>query len=154
VKVATSEAVTTEVVPTASAEFKVEKAPLKLLKLLHHKKGKQSRLSRVLSFFTPGGSKSMLVAALLAFFLGVFGIHRFYLGYTEQGLMQLIGYSLGTILILIGLAMAYATTGIALPAVLIIGALLVTAVGIWSFIDFIRILTNDLKPNGGDYSDD
>lgn len=96
----------------------------------------------------------MLVAALLAFFLGVFGIHRFYLGYTEQGLMQLIGYSLGTILILIGLAMAYATTGIALPAVLIIGALLVTAVGIWSFIDFIRILTNDLKPNGGDYSDD
>ncbi len=35
-------------------------------------------------------SKSQLVAALLCFFLGGLGIHRFYLGYTWQGVVQLL----------------------------------------------------------------
>jgi TM2 domain-containing membrane protein YozV len=34
--------------------------------------------------------KSKTVAALLAFFLGGLGIHRFYLGYTWQGVVQLL----------------------------------------------------------------
>ncbi|HEV3157752.1 MAG TPA: TM2 domain-containing protein, partial [Candidatus Baltobacteraceae bacterium] len=33
--------------------------------------------------------RSRLVAAILAFFLGAWGIHRFYLGYTKIGLLQL-----------------------------------------------------------------
>lgn len=37
-----------------------------------------------------GGSKSQLIAALLCFFLGGLGIHRFYLGYTWQGIVQLL----------------------------------------------------------------
>lgn len=37
-----------------------------------------------------GGSKSWLVALLLCFFLGGIGIHRFYLGYTWQGVVQLL----------------------------------------------------------------
>lgn len=39
-----------------------------------------------------GGSKSWLIAVLLAFFVGVFGIHRFYLGYTWQGVVQLLTF--------------------------------------------------------------
>ena len=37
-----------------------------------------------------GGSKSQLVALLLCIFVGVLGIHRFYLGYTGIGIIQLL----------------------------------------------------------------
>jgi hypothetical protein len=38
----------------------------------------------------PGGEKNQTVAWLLALFLGGLGIHRFYLGYTWQGVVQLL----------------------------------------------------------------
>jgi TM2 domain-containing membrane protein YozV len=31
-----------------------------------------------------------MIAALLAFFLGAFGVHKFYLGYTKAGVIQLV----------------------------------------------------------------
>tara|TARA_Y100001970_G_scaffold286955_1_gene410391 strand:+ start:1274 stop:1531 length:258 start_codon:yes stop_codon:yes gene_type:complete len=34
--------------------------------------------------------KSRITAALLAFFLGIFGVHKFYLGYTSAGFIQLV----------------------------------------------------------------
>jgi hypothetical protein len=37
-----------------------------------------------------GGSKSQVVALILCIFLGGLGIHRFYLGYTWQGIVQLL----------------------------------------------------------------
>ena len=37
-----------------------------------------------------GSSKSNTVAALLCFFLGCFGIHRFYVGKVGTGVLQLI----------------------------------------------------------------
>jgi TM2 domain-containing membrane protein YozV len=37
-----------------------------------------------------GGDKSQITAILLCFFLGGLGIHRFYLGYTWQGVVQLL----------------------------------------------------------------
>lgn len=42
------------------------------------------------------GEKSKLVAGLLGIFLGSFGIHNFYLGYTKKAVIQLI---LGLVLI-------------------------------------------------------
>ncbi|TVZ41691.1 TM2 domain-containing protein [Alteromonadaceae bacterium 2753L.S.0a.02] len=35
-------------------------------------------------------SKSLIVAALLAFFLGCFGIHRFYVGKWLTGILQIL----------------------------------------------------------------
>lgn len=67
---------------------------------------------------TMSGSKSQIVALILCFFLGGLGIHRFYLGYTWQGVVQLL------------------TLG---------------GCGIWALIDFIRIITGDLKPKDGGY---
>lgn len=37
-----------------------------------------------------GEQKSKLVAGLLGIFLGGFGIHRFYLGYTTIGVIQIV----------------------------------------------------------------
>jgi len=36
------------------------------------------------------GSKSKLVAGLLGIFLGGIGVHNFYLGFTQKGLIQLL----------------------------------------------------------------
>jgi len=62
--------------------------------------------------------KSQVAALLLCFFIGIIGIHRFYLGYTWQGVVQ----------------------------ILTLGGL-----GIWTLIDFIRIITGDLQPKDGSY---
>jgi TM2 domain-containing membrane protein YozV len=37
-----------------------------------------------------GGGKSQMAAMFLCLFLGSFGVHRFYLGYTWQGIVQII----------------------------------------------------------------
>lgn len=52
--------------------------------------------------------------------MGGLGIHRFYLGYTGIGIIQLL------------------TLG---------------GCGIWTLIDLIRIITGDLQPNGGTYTE-
>lgn len=70
-----------------------------------------------------GQPKNKIVAAVLAFFFGTFGVHNFYLGYTKRGAYQL------------GLAIA----GIVL-SIVVIGVFLIIAAGIWGFVDFIMIL--------------
>ncbi len=44
-------------------------------------------------------STKKLAAALFAFFLGAFGAHKFYLGYTKQGLIMLLVFLFGIILL-------------------------------------------------------
>ena len=45
------------------------------------------------------GSSKKVTAVLFAFFLGVFGAHKFYLGYTKQGLIMLLVFLFGFILL-------------------------------------------------------
>lgn len=67
--------------------------------------------------------KSKGTAALLAFFLGGLGIHRFYLGHAGIGIAQL--------LLLLGGFLTCGVTSI--------------AAGLWAFIDFILILTGSIS---------
>jgi TM2 domain-containing membrane protein YozV len=99
-----------------------------------------------------GGSKSKIVAALLAFFLGSLGIHSFYMGQKKKGLIQLGLSVVGIILTVVGIAGAVSSTStgtVAVPTLAIIGYLLIVGVAIWAFIDLIRILTGGLAPEEG-----
>jgi TM2 domain-containing membrane protein YozV len=74
-----------------------------------------------------GPPKSKIAAALLAFFLGCLGIHNFYLGYTGRGVAQLLITLLGSCAFGIGAIITW----------------------IWSFIEFILILTGSLRDKFG-----
>ena len=83
-------------------------------------------------------SKSKLAAGLLGIFLGCFGVHNFYLGYTSKAVTQLVLTIVGYVLCCIG-----------------IGILLVLGVGIWGLVEGIMILTGkiDTDANGKPLTD-
>jgi TM2 domain-containing membrane protein YozV len=45
------------------------------------------------------GSSKKITAVLFAFFLGAFGAHKFYLGYTKQGIIMLLLFLFGFVLL-------------------------------------------------------
>lgn len=53
-------------------------------------KAAQKTVKKQMSGKSAAGSKSQLVALLLVIFVGTLGIHRFYLGYTTIGIIQLL----------------------------------------------------------------
>lgn len=92
--------------------------------------------------------KSKVVAALLAFFLGTIGTHRYYLRYKKQGIMQTFGCAS----IIIGyFSLFYSVAGRNVLLLIFSVALLLYGIAtyIWVFIDFIRILTGSLTPADG-----
>ena len=78
-------------------------------------------------------SKSRLATALLAWFLGTLGLHRFYIGKIGTGLAILI---LGVV--------GWATTWI-----LGFGFVFITIAGIWVFIDFVLTVIGEMNDSQG-----
>lgn len=81
-------ALTSKKLISIASEVKGEKLSLKekiALKVFNKKIANLGAESASMS-----GGKSQLVALLLVIFLGGLGIHRFYLGYTWQGVVQLL----------------------------------------------------------------
>lgn len=76
--------------------------------------------------------KSKVVAALLNFFLGYLGIHRFYIGKIGTGVIMLILNVLGA-----------ATTFI------FVGWALIVVAGIWDLVDFIKIICGKMTDSNG-----
>ncbi len=71
---------------------------------------------------TPGTEqKNKIVAAVLAWFLGAYGGHNFYLGYQKKAIIQLV----------LGLV------GLILYVPLIVS-------GVWALVEFIQILTGKI----------
>ena len=88
---------TTPVAPTSlSTDYKEAKAQLEQYKgsklSLKEKIGLKIATKQMQKSAAEGGGKSQLVALLLALFVGVLGIHRFYLGYTGIGIIQLLTF--------------------------------------------------------------
>lgn len=116
----------------------------------------KNKFEKVAQKVKRAGDKSKIVAALLAFFLGGFGVHDFYLGNKRNGFIKLLGTLVGIALMIIGIAGAATTTATgfaALPALAIIGYVIILGIGIWAFVDFIRILTGSYEPVDGSYTD-
>ncbi len=78
-----------------------------------------------------GEQKSKIAAGLLGIFLGCFGVHNFYLGYTSKAVIQLVCSVLGLLL-----------------TCLIIGPFVTMGMGIWGLIEGIMILTGSIKTDG------
>lgn len=77
--------------------------------------------------------KSKITAGLFGIFLGQFGVHNFYLGYTSKATVQLV-------VSCVGLLLSCCTSGI--------GSILNTAMGIWGLIEGILILTGSINTDG------
>jgi TM2 domain-containing membrane protein YozV len=76
--------------------------------------------------------KSRLATVLLAFFLGEFGAHRFYIGKIGTAVVMLV-------LTIIGVA----------TALFFVGWAFLAATGIWAFIDFIIAIVGNMKDKEG-----
>ena len=76
--------------------------------------------------------KSRLATTLLAWFLGIFGAHRFYVGQTATAVTMLI---LG----IVGFATLW----------FFVGEIFLIAVGIWAFVDFIIAVTGNMRDREG-----
>jgi len=61
----------------------------------------ENGVARGVYILQTGSEKNKIVAALLAFFLGIFGVHKFYLGYTTAGIIMLICGTVGWIFLAI-----------------------------------------------------
>jgi TM2 domain-containing membrane protein YozV len=77
--------------------------------------------------------KSRLAVTLLAWFLGTFGVHRFYLGKIKTAIAMLV------------LGILYLST----VWVYGIGLIFLAAVGIWAFIDFIYAVSGNMRDKEG-----
>ena len=76
--------------------------------------------------------KSRLATSLLAFFLGYFGAHRFYIGKTGTAMVMLV---LG----IVGIPLCFVLVGIPI----------VIGVTVWRLIDFIIAVTGNMKDKDG-----
>lgn len=72
--------------------------------------------------------KSKIAAGLLGIFLGSFGVHNFYLGYTAKAVTQLVLTLVGYVLCCV-----------------VVGVFLVMGVGIWGLVEGIMILTGKIS---------
>jgi len=91
--------------------------------------------------------KSRRATTLLAFFLGVFGAHRFYIGKTGTAIVMLLLTIAG--LGMLGLVSAGWAPDFLGLVVFFYQFPIFTAVGIWAFIDFIFAVTGRMKDKEG-----
>lgn len=104
---------------------------------------KKSWAQRLVEFMAP--DNEMVIAALLAFFLGGFGAHWFYLGERGRGMARLLVTLGGLLLYIIGAVMALAAGGASIlgAAIAFIGLLALFANQILVIIDLVKILTDN-----------
>lgn len=92
-----------------------------------------------------------LLLALVPFFFGIFGLHRFYLGYAGRGVAYLLGGLLTVFLVFLG-ALGLFFGGSGLTVFFTAGALVGAVLLGLQFSDIVQIITGGLKPKNGEYN--
>ncbi len=77
------------------AEWKGNGSPVRGMSVDFEGDGNQAKSVYVALGSAVSGSKNKIAAGLLAFFLGSWGIHKFYLGFTGPGLVYLLTNTIG-----------------------------------------------------------
>jgi TM2 domain-containing membrane protein YozV len=72
--------------------------------------------------------KSRIAAGLLGIFLGCYGVHNFYLGYTAKAVIQLVSTIIGYVL-----------------SCIFIGYFIIAGIGIWVLIESIMIFAGSIN---------
>lgn len=94
--------------------------------------------------------KSRLATSLLAWFLGIFGAHRFYVGKTGTAVIMLILGVLSGVCYLVGFFGGLASEREEpLWGLMLIAAVPYFAVWVWMIIDFIMAVTGNFKDSQG-----
>lgn len=83
------------------------------------------------------GSKSKIVAGILAIFIGTFGVHNFYLGYTAKAVIQVSC----TVVSLLLTICSFGIGGI-------IGIPVISGISIWALVEGILILCGKIDKDG------
>lgn len=78
--------------------------------------------------------KSKIAAGLLAIFLGCYGAHNFYLGYTNKAVIQLV-------LTIVGFV----------TSCFFVGIFIIIGVYIWAIVEGVQILTGSINRDGKGY---
>ena len=101
------------------------------------------------------GVKSKIAAGLLGIFLGVFGVHNFYLGYIKKAVIQLVGV-LGSYIVYFSFIFSMIISdpymsdesagALALGTFLVI--MIIVGIRIWSFVEGILILCGKIDRDG------
>lgn len=76
-------------------------------------------------------AKSKITAGLLGIFLGSFGVHNFYLGYTSKAVIQLVCTIVGI-----------------LTSCIVVGVFVVLGISIWGLVEGIMILCGKIEVDG------
>lgn len=118
-----------------------------LIGLIIHLNVRRRKKKPVVSLGKLLPEKSRHTAALMAFLCGVFGTHRFYLGYIRQGCIQ----AAGCVCLIVGAVLSETSTDGTDLLLMLIGL----ACAIWVLVDAIRILQGALLPaDGSRYKED
>ncbi len=98
--------------------------------------------------------KSRTVTTLLAFFLGEFGAHRFYLGKNRTAISMLVLASVGYLALALRAVIAFGATmsrvaGLYSLLILLVGLLFLGVAIVWSLVDFVVSISGDMKDKEG-----
>lgn len=101
-----------------------------------------------------------LLLALLPASAGIFGAHRFYLGYYGAGAAFLLAGLVGEALLLLYLvsfllgvtAATFGTTATVGTGFLVAGSIILVGLETWTIADAVRIVTGRLLPKAGEYN--